>query len=567
MTVMSATPQLPSDLLLWRARQRAGDPLPWDDLGIRFLGDDDLPPLLDTSHLDEDDLADPGVRANAAAMAATSALTVWVAEEDGGAVFGYWAGPEGPPVRDGFTDAVVISLDTEGQYMTLPGRSITEALCAHASDFDDDAFVALTARARELAAQTDAEAAANLIQADSLASLRTQAIEGPGRYRDALFTALRAQEGADGEEGGAKIEDAERLTPTTAPSLAELPPDLVRWRERATAGETSPWDRFGVRFLADGELPGEVARAEAAAAESGSEIDRVDAAATRLTAERATWVVEAEDGRALGYWHGSAGTPIGEAGIILLEPSEWFQPVAGRTLTDALCVDFGEYEDETIVPLVRECRALGFEVSGERLEDFPESEAETPGAFRVARTEELRAAARAEKADAAAAAAAAASERERSASRSTAVVTGELLTVIAALGHGAEDAEVQAALALFGPPFERSEFAVGSVTRTYYVGAEKHVDLILEDGILTAAMIRIRPDEGHGAYARPTALIDGVGPDTTRAQILDRFGAPAWTNDHADRFWIVANAPGRVFVRFEYDSTGVVGISVDSSAG
>ena len=564
MTVMSATPQLPSDLLLWRARQRSGDPLPWDDLGIRFLEDDDLPALLDTSYLDEDDLADPGIRANVAAMAETNALIVWVAEEEDGAVFGYWAGLDGPPVHHGFADAMVVTLDTEGQYMALPGRNITEALCAHASDFDDDAFVALAARARDLAAETDPGTAADLIEADALAALPTRAIEGPGRFRDALFAARRAQEEDHGEGRDPK---ATPLAPMPTPSLSELPPDLVRWRERAAAGETAPWDRFGVRFLADGELPGEVARAEAAAAESGSEIDRVDAAATRLTAERATWVVEADDGRALGYWHGSAGTPIGEAGIILLEPSEWFQPVAGRTLTDALCVDFGEYEDETIVPLVQECRALGFEVSGERLEDFPESEAETPGAFRLARKEELRAAAQEKRAVAAAAATAAAAERERSAPRSTSVVTGELPTVIAALGHGAEDAEVQAALALFGPPFERSEVAVGSVTRTYYVGAEKHADLILADGVFTTAMIWIRADDDHGAYARPEALIDGVGPDTTREQILDRFGQPAWSNDDADRFWIAADAPGKVFVRFEYGAAGVVKISVTSSAG
>ncbi|HWU30822.1 MAG TPA: hypothetical protein VN041_17205, partial [Microbacterium sp.] len=219
---MSATPQLPSDLLLWRARQRSGDPLPWDDLGIRFLEDDDLPALLDTSHLDEDDLADPGIRANVAAMAETNALIVWVAEEEDGAVFGYWAGPDGPPVHDGFADAMVVTLDTEGQYMALPGRNITEALCAHASDFDDDAFVALAVRARELAAETDAATAADLIEADALAALPTRAIEGPGRFRDALFTARRAQEEDHGEGRDPK---ATPHAPIPTPSLSELPPD------------------------------------------------------------------------------------------------------------------------------------------------------------------------------------------------------------------------------------------------------------------------------------------------------------------------------------------------------
>ena len=263
MTVMSATPQLPSDLLLWRARQRSGDQLPWDDLGIRFLEDDDLPALLDTSYLDEDDLADPGIRANVAAMAETNALIVWVAEEEDGAVFGYWAGPDGLPVPHGFADAVVVTLDTEGQYMVLPGRNITEALCAHASDFDDDAFVRLAARARDLAAETDAETAADLIEADALAALPTRAIEGPGRFRDVRFTALRAQEeehregrdrvdGSDEQHGESRAQRRHPLPPRLGREERQEDPGSERHRPDLGADRTEPDEHPRGRRVGEG---------------------------------------------------------------------------------------------------------------------------------------------------------------------------------------------------------------------------------------------------------------------------------------------------------------------------
>ncbi len=103
--------------------------------------------MVDTSYLDEDDLADPGIRANVQAMTETNERVRWAAEAEGEAAFGYWQTVDGDPV-------VVVSLDSEGQYMVVPGRNITEALCASVAEFDDDEFAALASRARELAAET-----------------------------------------------------------------------------------------------------------------------------------------------------------------------------------------------------------------------------------------------------------------------------------------------------------------------------------------------------------------------------------------------------------------------------
>ena len=568
------TPE-PDDLRLWRERQRSGKPTPWEELGIRLLEDDEVPELLDDSYLTEDDLADPGIRANVRAMAETNALITWVAEEDGERAYGYWHGPAGAaaaaekPADGAATGAALVSLDTEGQYMMLAGRTLTEALCAEAAEYEDEAFAALVGRARELAAETDAELAASLVTGETIAELWNPAVEGPGRYRDARYRALLQEE--PGEEAGDPDPAADpALDPAADPAPAlvaspepsELPEDLLRWRARAAAGETAPWDRFGVRFLAEGELPGEVARSEAHAAESGVERDRIEAEATRATAELATWVLESDEGVALGYWYGPEGASIDTAQIALLEPSEWFDAVRGRTLTDAMCLAFGEYEDELIAPLARECRALGFEVTADAYDDFPEPEGDGPSTYRYEFKKQLGERARAARIAAAEAAAEERARRSAAAPKSEAAITGELPTLIAALGHGADDAEAQAALALFGPPFERSQYPVGGVTRTYYVAERKHAELIFEDGVFEDARIWIRGSEERGAYARPEGLVDGVGPDTTRELILERFGTPEWSNDHADRFWIAEDAPNRVFVRFEYVDGRVADISV-----
>lgn len=140
--------------------------------------------MVDTSYLDEDDLADPGIRANVQAMTETNERVRWAAGAEGEAAFGYWQAVDGDPV-------VVVSLDSEGQYMVVPGRNITEALCASVAEFDDDEFAALASRARELAAETAPGIASTLVEASSIAELPSPVVEGPGKFRDARYTALR----------------------------------------------------------------------------------------------------------------------------------------------------------------------------------------------------------------------------------------------------------------------------------------------------------------------------------------------------------------------------------------
>lgn len=520
--------------------------------------------MVDTSYLDEDDLADPGIRANVKAMTETNERVRWAAEAEGEAAFGYWQTVDGDPV-------VVVSLDSEGQYMVVPGRNITEALCASVAEFDDDEFAALASRARELAAETAPGIASTLVEASSIAELPSPVVEGPGKFRDARYRALReadTSQPSDTDDAGESANDATQDSASARgatgwdPALDGLPQDLTRWRERAAAGETAPWDRFGVRFLAAGETPSEVARALNDAAKSGDRWALASAEATRLTAERATWVVEDGEGRSLGYWHGANDTPIGAASIVLLEPSEWFGDVPGRTLTEAMCVDLGEYEDDKIAELAQACRELGSDVQGDGLDDFPSNESDGPSSFYYAHKREAEAADSEKRIAAANAAAAAAKARSDAAAQSSASVSGELLTLIAALGHGADDPEGNAAFAVFESEFTRSHFAIGDITRTYFTASDKHAELIYEEGVLVSARVRIAAYDGSGAHARLDALLDDVGAETSRDEVFARFGEPEWSNDHADRFWIAADAPGKVFVRFEYVDGRVGEISV-----
>jgi len=328
--------------------------------------------------------------------------------------------------------------------------------------------------------------------------------------------------------------------------LTELPADLLFWRDRAARGELAPWDRFGIRFLADGELPRvldlpDLPEPEPTPENLEAAKLRAEAEATRLTAALVTWVAEDGEGRGIGYWHTADRVPLGKAEIVLAGTNADFEHIAGATLTEALCVECGAWEDETVAPLIGECRALGVAIDGETIDDFPYMESQRPSYFRSKRYDELMERFKQDVSDHRAAQLAAESAMPG------VPVTGVLRSVLDVLGRPAEDESVEAAMALFGPPFERSEFEIGPVVRVYQVAADGHAQLIFEDGVFTSAMVWVRESAERGAYVSPAPLVDGVGPETTRDEILARFGTPARSTDASDRFRVDGG-----FVRFGY---------------
>lgn len=321
-------------------------------------------------------------------------------------------------------------------------------------------------------------------------------------------------------------------------------------------GEGAPWDRYGIRFLADGELPRVLDLPDLPALEPVPENlevakHRAKMEATRQTAALVTWVAEDAKGHGIGYWHTADRVPIGEAEIIEVDSDLDFEHLPGGTLTEALCVLCGDWEDETVAPLLQECRELGIDIAVETIDDLPYMETQRPNGHRSKRYDELmepfmRDMAERSKAKAAAELA-----------MPSVTFTGDLAAVIGALGRSTQDGAVRAVMSLFGPSFERSEYEIGPVSRVYEVAADGHAQLIFEDGLFETAMVWIRATAEHSACASPETLVDGIGPETTREEIVARFGTPSRAGDDWDRF----RAEGG-FLRFGYVDGRVEEISV-----
>ena len=117
-------------------------------LDITFFEPGELSPLLDTSHLSEERLADPEMQALNAGCAQVSRYAKFVARGGKGWI-GYWMHPDEP------ADAPppVIELDTEATYWGLSGRNLAEACASEQAQYQDepDERIAFTQLADKLA--------------------------------------------------------------------------------------------------------------------------------------------------------------------------------------------------------------------------------------------------------------------------------------------------------------------------------------------------------------------------------------------------------------------------------
>ncbi|MGW1466643.1 hypothetical protein ACWCPT_20125 [Streptomyces sp. NPDC002308] len=119
-------------------------------LGLEFFGTGEVHPLLDTSYLSEEELADPEMQAVNAAAAEMARYVKLVAKGGKGWV-GYWLHPDEPADR-GWQP---MELDTEFTFWTMAGRTLTEGVAAERASYQDepderDAFTRLAAELVEL---------------------------------------------------------------------------------------------------------------------------------------------------------------------------------------------------------------------------------------------------------------------------------------------------------------------------------------------------------------------------------------------------------------------------------
>ncbi|MFJ3786782.1 hypothetical protein [Streptomyces sp. NPDC090093] len=117
-------------------------------LDLVFFEEEEVHPLLDTSYLSEDELADPEMQAINAAAAEMATYVKLVAKGGKGWV-GYWLHPSEPTDRSWH----LIELDTEFTFWALSSRTLTEGVAAeHTSHQDElDAHTAYVRLATELA--------------------------------------------------------------------------------------------------------------------------------------------------------------------------------------------------------------------------------------------------------------------------------------------------------------------------------------------------------------------------------------------------------------------------------
>lgn len=136
-------------------------------------------------------------------------------------------------------------------------------------------------------------------------------------------------------------------------------------------------------------------------------------------------------------------------------------------------------------------------------------------------------------------------------------VTGEMAVMLDVLGLPQGDGRILEAIALVGPAMEVEEFDWGSETSTYFIFKPAGTDLLFEDGVLVSVIMRMQPDAqdpGYGVYPRPEALIDGLAPTATRAEVEDFFGVPERTGTGFVRY-----EANERYLHVEFNSDGRIG--------
>lgn len=135
-------------------------------------------------------------------------------------------------------------------------------------------------------------------------------------------------------------------------------------------------------------------------------------------------------------------------------------------------------------------------------------------------------------------------------------VTGEMAVMLDVLGYRQGDARILDAIALVGPTMEVTKYDFDGEKSTYFLFKPAGTDLVFENDVLEMVMVRTRPDSQdatYGLYPRPAALIDGLAPTATRAEVTAFLGNPERVGPSFDRY-----AVNNRYLHFEFGSNGRV---------
>ncbi|HVK23794.1 MAG TPA: hypothetical protein VM677_20760 [Actinokineospora sp.] len=122
------------------------------------------------------------------------------------------------------------------------------------------------------------------------------------------------------------------------------------------------------------------------------------------------------------------------------------------------------------------------------------------------------------------------------------------------LGYRQGDSRILDAIALVGPAMEVEEFDFDGEKSTYFTFKPAGTDLLFENDTLVSVMVRTQPDDQdgtYGLYPRPAALVDGLSPTATRAEVTALLGVPERDGPNFVRF-----EANKHYLHFEFDSHG-----------
>jgi hypothetical protein len=135
-------------------------------------------------------------------------------------------------------------------------------------------------------------------------------------------------------------------------------------------------------------------------------------------------------------------------------------------------------------------------------------------------------------------------------------VTGEMAVMLGVLGYRQGDGRILEAIVLVGPKMEIEKFEFDGDKSTYFVFKPAGTDLLFENDVLVSVMVRTQPDSQdstYGLYPRPAALIAGLSPTATRAEVAALLGDPERVGPGFDRYEV-----NQRYLHFEFDSNGRV---------
>lgn len=137
------------------------------------------------------------------------------------------------------------------------------------------------------------------------------------------------------------------------------------------------------------------------------------------------------------------------------------------------------------------------------------------------------------------------------------MIEGEISIFLSALDASEADPRLRAAITQVGgtPTVERYDDE--GAQETYLVMSEHGGDLLLVDGTLHTVFLYATTDAAHGAYARFSALVDGVDAGSTRDAVKTALGEPLRA---ARSYLTYTGGPG--YVQFDFDANRLTQIVV-----